>query len=197
MKIYLAGPLFTTYERDWNKDLANLLKYRGHDVWLPQEKEPRHKTAASIFERDRQGVDWADVVVANMDGPDPDSGTCWEAGYAYGICKPVINYRTDFRNNGDIGDAKFNLMLHASSYTNIYWANRTAAGLAEMVDAIIGPINNEPTHRRDLNREIRTLTNDEAKIVAEYTRRLIASRTPEASRAYMATLELESIPRCA
>jgi nucleoside 2-deoxyribosyltransferase len=197
MNIYLAGPLFTTYERDWNTRLAEFLRTLGHGVWLPQEKEPRNKTANSIFERDREGVDWADVVVANMDGPDPDSGTCWEAGYAYGIGTPVINYRTDFRNNGDIADAKFNLMLYASSCLNLDWANRTARGLAEMLDSVLKPLNNQQTDLRDLNREIRTLTSDEMKIVAEYTRRLIASRTTEDSRAYMATFELESIPRCA
>ena len=37
-----------------------------------------------------------DIVVANMDGSDPDSGTSWECGYAYRK-KPVILFRADFR----------------------------------------------------------------------------------------------------
>jgi nucleoside 2-deoxyribosyltransferase len=49
-----------------------------------------------IFEADVRGIDWADVVVANMDGADPDSGTCWECGYAYRK-KPIVIFRTDFR----------------------------------------------------------------------------------------------------
>jgi nucleoside 2-deoxyribosyltransferase len=36
-------------------------------------------------------------VVACLDGADPDSGTCWELGYAYARKKPSIVYRTDFR----------------------------------------------------------------------------------------------------
>jgi nucleoside 2-deoxyribosyltransferase len=60
------------------------------------------------------GVDWAEVVVANMDGPDPDSGTCWECGYAFGK-KPIIVFRTDFRAADEPGKAPFNLMLSESA----------------------------------------------------------------------------------
>ena len=96
MRLYLAGPLFSTAERDFNDALARGLRQRGHEVWLPQEHEQRAKTGAEIFIADVAGLDWADVVVANMDGADPDSGTCWECGYAYGK-KPVIVFRSDFR----------------------------------------------------------------------------------------------------
>ena len=61
-----------------------------------------------------EGLDASDVVVANMDGPDPDSGTCWECGYAYEK-KPIVVYRTDFRRAGDAGDSAYNLMLTASA----------------------------------------------------------------------------------
>ena len=35
-------------------------------------------------------------VVAIMDGPDPDSGTSWEVGYAFGKM-PIVLVRTDIR----------------------------------------------------------------------------------------------------
>jgi nucleoside 2-deoxyribosyltransferase len=114
MKIYLAGPLFTTAEREFNARLAKLLRDQGHEVWLPQESEQRSMTARQIFEKDVEGVDWAEVVVANMDGPDPDSGTCWECGYAYKK-KPVIVFRTDFRAGDDPDKAPYNLMLTESA----------------------------------------------------------------------------------
>ncbi len=66
------------------------------------------------FRKDVEGVDWAEVVVANMDGPDPDSGTCWECGYAYRK-KPVIVFRTDFRAGDAPGTAPFNLILKESA----------------------------------------------------------------------------------
>src|SRR5438477_1466539 len=83
MKIYLAGPLFTTAEREFNVKLANLLRNAGHEVWLPQEHEQRHTSAEEVFRKDVEGIEWSEVVLDNMDGPDPHSGTCWECGYAY------------------------------------------------------------------------------------------------------------------
>jgi nucleoside 2-deoxyribosyltransferase len=114
MKIYLAGPLFSVAERAFNALLADRLRTAGHKVWLPQQSEQRSMSAKEIFEKDVEGVDWAEVVVANMDGPDPDSATCWECGYAYRK-KPIIIFRTDFRAADELGKAPFNLMLTESA----------------------------------------------------------------------------------
>jgi len=114
MKIYLAGPLFTVAERDFNARLAALLHKAGHEVFLPQASEERLMPAMQIFENDFRAIDQADVVVANMDGPDPDSGTCWECGYAWRK-KPIILFRTDFRAAHEPGKAAFNLMLTESA----------------------------------------------------------------------------------
>lgn len=75
MKLYFAGPLFTTPERTWNAEVTAELRAAGHEVFLPQENEPG-KDAAGIFAADKAGIDWADGLVAIMDGPAPDSGTC-------------------------------------------------------------------------------------------------------------------------
>ncbi len=109
-KIYLAGPLFTSAEREWNVRLARLLEASGLEIWLPQEHEPRELSAKAIFEEDVKGVDWANTIVAIMDGPDPDSGTCWEVGYGYAKKKLIVLVRTDFRSAND-GMAPYNLML--------------------------------------------------------------------------------------
>jgi nucleoside 2-deoxyribosyltransferase len=97
MKVYFAGPLFTTPERTWNSEVVVALRAAGHEIFLPQEQEPG-KDAAGIFATDVGGIDWADGLVAIMDGPDPDSGTCWEVGYAYGTKKAIVLVRTDFRD---------------------------------------------------------------------------------------------------
>jgi nucleoside 2-deoxyribosyltransferase len=130
MKIYLAGPLFTTAEREFNVRLAGLLRQAQHDVWLPQEHEGRRLSAAQIFAEDVAGIDGADVVVANMDGPDPDSGTCWECGYAYGR-KPVVLFRTDFRAGEDPEKAPYNLMLTESATCHLRLPFADAAAVAE------------------------------------------------------------------
>jgi len=118
-KIYLAGPLFTMAEQSFNVELARFLERQGFEVWLPQEHEPRRDTARAIFAMDVKALDWADIVVACVDGPDPDSGTAWECGYAYAKGKPVICYRTDFRISGDTKGAPYNLMLSASATARI------------------------------------------------------------------------------
>lgn len=114
-KLYLAGPLFSLAEQGFNVDLARFLKAEGFEVWLPQEHEPRAKTARAIFEMDVAAIDAADMVVACMDGPDPDSGTAWECGYAFAKGKPIVCYRTDFRISGDTEGAPYNLMLTESA----------------------------------------------------------------------------------
>jgi nucleoside 2-deoxyribosyltransferase len=108
MKIYLAGPLFTAAEKFFNTALAAELRRVGHDVFVPQENEQGPRPMA-IFLSDKGGIDWCDVILANMDGPDPDSGTCWEVGYGYGK-KYVVLFRTDIRNEGGtLGP--YNLMM--------------------------------------------------------------------------------------
>ena len=112
MKLYFAGPLFSAAERDWNEELAVALRKEGHEVFLPQDKE-RGLDAARIFRADVGGIDWADALVAIMDGPDPDAGTAWEVGYAYGK-KPIVLVRTDIRP-GAGSSGPYNAMLTESA----------------------------------------------------------------------------------
>jgi nucleoside 2-deoxyribosyltransferase len=113
MRIYFAGPLFNAAERDWNASLAAALRGAGHEVFLPQEQEPG-KDAAGIFDTDIGGIDWADGLVAIVDGADPDSGTCREVGYAYRK-KPIVLVRTDMRANTGSGGSGYNAMLAQSA----------------------------------------------------------------------------------
>jgi nucleoside 2-deoxyribosyltransferase len=141
MNIYLAGPLFTSAERQWNLHLARLLSYeRIHEVWLPQEHEPRELTAKNIFEMDIQGIEWADVVVAIMDGPDPDSGTAWECGYAYARKMPIYLVRTDFRGSGEGNLSPYNLMLSASCTARVElpfaYVDKVAEEILKMLEAL-------------------------------------------------------------
>ena len=128
-KLYLAGPLFTVAEQNFNADLARFLEGEGFEVWLPQEHEARRvktaKRAKAIFAMDVAALDAADMVIACMDGPDPDSGTAWECGYAYAKGKPIVCYRTDFRLSGDTEGAPYNLMLTESATAHFETPFRT------------------------------------------------------------------------
>src|ERR1700685_2293065 len=120
-KLYLARPLFTVAAQTSTAALARFLESHGFEVWLPQEHEPRQAAkrnrAKAIFQMNVAALDASDLVVACMDGPDPDSGTAWECGYAYAKSKPIVCYRTDFRVSGDTEGAPYNLMLSESATT--------------------------------------------------------------------------------
>ena len=137
MKLYVAAPLFTAAERDWNARLAAGLRVAGHDVFLPQEQEPGLDGPA-IFATDVAGIDGAEGLVAIMDGPDPDSGTAWEVGYAYATGKSIVLVRTDIRAMaGPAGD--YNPMLAESATSRIDLpAASTDEILAAILDALAG-----------------------------------------------------------
>lgn len=63
------------------------------------------------------GLDSSSLVIAWLDGPDADSGTCFEVGYAYAKGIPVIGVRTDFRLSQERG---VNLMLSRGCAAFVY-----------------------------------------------------------------------------
>lgn len=135
MKLYFAGPLFTTPERSWNAEVTAALRAAGHEVFLPQEKEPG-LDGAGIFATDVGGIDWADGLVAIMDGPAPDSGTCWEVGYAFGLKKWIVLVRTDIRAlAGSAGD--YSPMLTEAATIRV---DLPAASTLQVIDKILGAL---------------------------------------------------------
>jgi nucleoside 2-deoxyribosyltransferase len=115
MRVYLAGPLFTAAERDFNLALARQLEKLRYRVFLPQRDVPpargRHRTRR-LYERCLRGLRSADVVVAICDGATADDGTAWEIGYAVAIGKAVYAVRTDRRRVAV--DEHVNLMIQES-----------------------------------------------------------------------------------
>ncbi len=120
MKIYLAGPLFSLGEREFNKKLSGLLiaYLTDAEVILPQElprKKRGHDPFHGLFEECIGSIEGADIVLAVLDGPDVDAGTSFEIGYAFAKHIPVIGIRTDPRQLEESG---VNLMI-SRSVTNI------------------------------------------------------------------------------
>ena len=117
-RIYLAAPLFSEAEREYNQSIARLLSVNFYDVFLPQDVGDTHADRGGeehrrIFDQNKKALESADAVVAIIDGADADSGTAWEMGYAAAQGKPVIAIRTDFRKVGQ--SELVNLMLEQSS----------------------------------------------------------------------------------
>lgn len=114
--VYLAAPLFSGAELDFNRKLRDEIKKAGFNVFLPQEDSNNIKDEKNrqkiIFDKNLAAIDKADILVAVVDGADVDSGTSWEIGYAYALGKPVLGLRTDFRTLGIEGTV--NLMIERS-----------------------------------------------------------------------------------
>lgn len=118
--IYFAAPLFTQAEWRWNAQVVCELRRLDFEVTLPQEIAQRMLTgeepfdARALFMANILGIEQADILVAVFDGADPDSGACWECGYAYKLGRPVMGIRTDLRGGGEDPEAHVNLMLSQS-----------------------------------------------------------------------------------
>jgi nucleoside 2-deoxyribosyltransferase len=139
--IYFAGPLFTIYERILNRTMAEKLRSKGYIVTLPQDLDMNKNKEGrvdlnSIAEKDREEVLKSDLVVANLDGPDTDSGTALEVGIKIGSGKPVIGWRTDIR--GSEWDSKWNAMFNLCDKI-IYFpsSEEDIDGLIEEIDKAI------------------------------------------------------------
>ncbi|HON80686.1 MAG TPA: nucleoside 2-deoxyribosyltransferase [Methanoregulaceae archaeon] len=117
-RLYLAAPLFSRAEKEYNISLFETLSAHFFEVYLPQEigDDTHHRDREAhrtIFDRHIAALGETDIVVAVIDGADADSGTAWEMGYAYAHGIPVIAIRTDFRMAGQC--EQVNLMLEQSA----------------------------------------------------------------------------------
>lgn len=99
MKIYLAGPdVFHPQARARADAARALLAAHGHVALLPLDNEA--STAVGIYRANLELIAAADAVIANLEpfrGCEPDSGTCFEIGYAVALGKRVIACLADAR----------------------------------------------------------------------------------------------------
>lgn len=96
MKIYLAGPdVFRHDVNEWAGSVRELCRRYGFEPLLPVDHE---ETAPDrIFQANIDLIRKAQVVAANLDpfrGPEPDSGTAFELGFALALGKKIAGYVT-------------------------------------------------------------------------------------------------------
>lgn len=96
--IYLASPFFNKEELKIYHEVIDSLRRAGYEVYVPQEHDipnawdmSNETWAYNVFAEDLRAIDKADVVMVINYGMYSDSGTAWEAGYAYAKEKVVIN----------------------------------------------------------------------------------------------------------
>ncbi|MBI5354478.1 MAG: nucleoside 2-deoxyribosyltransferase [Chloroflexi bacterium] len=102
-KIYVAGPLFTSNERDLLESIDKVCQDCGYTTYLPHRDagvfSSDDDSSLTFFQKDLSQLDESSMVVAVLNGFDVDSGTSWEIGYFFAKAKgnPVIGYVDDSR----------------------------------------------------------------------------------------------------
>lgn len=111
MRVYLAGPLFTPYQRSFLDQLAARLRDHGIEVFVPHEHLlDGPLTPTEVFHTDAEGVRAADVVLAVLHGAEVDDGTACETGMFAQLLRTVtrrgaiIGLMTDIRTLRDADD---------------------------------------------------------------------------------------------
>lgn len=101
MLAYIAGPLFNESERWFDEQIEAVARRAGFDTFLPHRDGDLRLQGPDdvqrIFEEDRNAIDRADIVIANLNGVTTDDGTAWELGYAYARGKYLVGVYTDWR----------------------------------------------------------------------------------------------------
>ena len=96
MKIYLAGPdVFRPDVAEWVTTVRELCRRYGFEALLPVDHN--ETTPEKIYQSNIDLIRKAQIVVANLDpfrGPEPDSGTAFELGYALALGKKICGYVT-------------------------------------------------------------------------------------------------------
>lgn len=107
MKAYLAAPFFNQNER---YIYARVIDYLRHaemlDLYVPQEHTvedawnlSNSDWAWKVFREDVRALDEAEIVYVLNFGMYSDSGTAWEAGYAYAKGKQIVNILVNQKDN--------------------------------------------------------------------------------------------------
>ena len=108
LKAYIAGPLFSQGELEFNEKVDACVREAGIDTFLPQRDGLRlselleqgiaeEKAKGMIFDLDVRKLKETDIVIMIYDGRVPDEGAACELGMAYAYGKHLIGLKTDVR----------------------------------------------------------------------------------------------------
>lgn len=108
MKVYIAAPLYSQGEKDFNLKIDTLIRSWGYDTFLPQrdggivalmpdivEGMPKEEY---VFKTDIKNMADSDVFLFLLDGRVPDEGACVALGNSYANHKHCVGYKTDIRS---------------------------------------------------------------------------------------------------
>lgn len=164
-KVYLAGPIFTERDRDFNTKIEKELLKRcpRMDLYLAQNNKSINDktgcaTSADIYVGDVRRLKGADMVITIMSGDMPPIGSSYECAYYTSLCeqdetKQIIALYDDCREGfHTYSDAKKDAMLSGIAENQWPYINLLAVGFVkrfgkicftseEFIDAIVKQYN--------------------------------------------------------
>jgi len=149
IKIYLASPLgFAESTRDFMAIMESRIAACGYTVINPwhlsnsqqfevasliensdERRQALHELNMKVAAINEKAIRECSVVVAVLDGPDVDSGTASEIGFAYAIGKQILGYRSDFRMASDNEGSLVNLQIE-------YWIESSGGCIVRNLDEL-------------------------------------------------------------
>lgn len=132
-KIYLASPRgFDEAGRSFlSEKMMPLIESKGFQVINPFELTPQEifteaenipnynqrakalgKVSLLAGKNNDDAIGISDALLAILDGQEIDSGVASEIGRAYSLGKPILGYRSDFRQSGENIGVPFNLQVY-------------------------------------------------------------------------------------
>lgn len=132
---YFASPFFTPEQVEREERMIAHLRGLGFRVFSPKEAchldaKASQQSREEVFKANCNAIQKSRAVFAVTDGK--DMGTIWEAGYAYGINKPIVYFAETLGNN------KFNLML-AQSGKDVYQEQKEVT-YGSLIDSLSGVV---------------------------------------------------------
>ena len=97
-KVYIAGKLWDIKDRVKVEEIDKICNDLGMKTFLPHRDAGIYEEGLDplpIFKKDRDMIDWCDLMVALLDWQGISSGTAWELGYAHAKSKPIIGIVED------------------------------------------------------------------------------------------------------
>ncbi len=139
MRAYIAAPMFSQAEKEFNLRVDAVVRSLGLETYLPQrdggeaarlvrQGMDEHTVRRRLFDLDCAAIAECSLLVFVLDGRVPDEGGCVELGMAFARGKPCFGLQTDSRRFG--GTDSNNLMIDYA----------LAGGIAASLDELAGNV---------------------------------------------------------
>ena len=149
IQVYLAGPIFTERDRNFNATIRDriLEKHPDIDLYLAQDNKSINDkrgcaTSIAIYDGDVRRLKNSDLVITIMSADMPPIGSSYECAYYSSLCERDFNkkiialYDDNREGSNTYSEAKRNAMLSGIAENQWPYINLLAVGFVKRVGEI-------------------------------------------------------------